>query len=75
MFFDPLPLIICVSFDAFLFFNGQGSVPLTPGRDLDWEEELAKAQCYKCVSVSSDHPLYILYTSGTTGLPKVKDYL
>ncbi|KAM6090040.1 acyl-CoA synthetase short-chain family member 3, mitochondrial isoform 1-T1 [Theristicus caerulescens] len=47
-----------------------GHVPLAPGRDLDWEEELAKAQCYKCVSVPSDHPLYILYTSGTTGSPK-----
>uniref|UniRef100_A0A8C8BM21 Acyl-CoA synthetase short-chain family member 3, mitochondrial n=1 Tax=Otus sunia TaxID=257818 RepID=A0A8C8BM21_9STRI len=49
-----------------------GHVPLAPGRDLDWEEELAKAQCSKCVSVPSDHPLYILYTSGTTGLPKGK---
>ncbi|XP_027760613.1 acyl-CoA synthetase short-chain family member 3, mitochondrial [Empidonax traillii] len=47
-----------------------GHVPLTRGRDLDWEEELSKAQCSKCVSVPSDHPLYILYTSGTTGLPK-----
>ncbi|NXG60260.1 ACSS3 synthetase, partial [Hemiprocne comata] len=47
-----------------------GNVPFAPGRDLDWEEELGKAQYHKCVSVPSDHPLYILYTSGTTGLPK-----
>ncbi|XP_019370343.1 PREDICTED: acyl-CoA synthetase short-chain family member 3, mitochondrial isoform X2 [Gavialis gangeticus] len=49
-----------------------GTVPLVPGRDLDWDEELAKAQPHDCVAVRSDEPLYILYTSGTTGLPKGK---
>ncbi|XP_078530358.1 acyl-CoA synthetase short-chain family member 3, mitochondrial isoform X2 [Lissotriton helveticus] len=46
------------------------TVPLAAGRDLDWNEELAKAHPHDCVPVLSDHPLYVLYTSGTTGMPK-----
>eukprot|EP00062_Callorhinchus_milii_P018020 gi/632971033/ref/XP_007901973.1/ PREDICTED: acyl-CoA synthetase short-chain family member 3, mitochondrial isoform X1 [Callorhinchus milii] len=45
-------------------------VPLTRGRDLDWDEEISAAQSRDCVPLNSDHPLYILYTSGTTGQPK-----
>jgi propionyl-CoA synthetase len=45
-------------------------VPLTPGLDIDWQESLAKASPHGCVSVAATDPLYILYTSGTTGLPK-----
>ncbi len=40
------------------------------GRDLDWDDATAKAQPHDCVSVAATDPLYILYTSGTTGVPK-----
>jgi propionyl-CoA synthetase len=43
---------------------------LVEGRDLDWEEAMDSATPHGCVPVSATDPLYILYTSGTTGQPK-----
>ena len=39
-------------------------------RDIDWQDALASATPKDCVSVAATDPLYLLYTSGTTGQPK-----
>ncbi|MBS3816056.1 MAG: propionyl-CoA synthetase [Candidatus Thermoplasmatota archaeon] len=43
---------------------------LIEGRDYDWEELEEEADPANCVSVGANDPLYVLYTSGTTGKPK-----
>ncbi len=48
----------------------QHRAALVAGRDLDWQEALAGAPSTECESLLATDPLYILYTSGTTGQPK-----
>ncbi|MGH4028523.1 propionyl-CoA synthetase [Actinomycetota bacterium Odt1-20B] len=48
----------------------QAEAELLPGRDLDWQRALSTSPGVACVPVAATDPLYVLYTSGTTGAPK-----
>ena len=53
-----------------VFQRPQVQASMIPDRDVDWNEAMGAATAHDCVIVEATDPLYLLYTSGTTGEPK-----
>ena len=53
-----------------IFQREKNKAKLNPKMDITWEDSLKNAKSQDCVEMKSTDYAYILYTSGTTGLPK-----
>ncbi len=56
--------------NTLIFQRPQAEALMLDGRDIDWQSACEQASAADCVSIAATDPLYILYTSGTTGIPK-----
>ncbi|MCP4574081.1 MAG: propionyl-CoA synthetase [bacterium] len=56
--------------NVIVFPRPQAEAAMSPGRDHDWHALMHGTEPVDCVPVDATDPLYILYTSGTTGKPK-----
>ncbi len=56
--------------DAVVVLQREQATATLGDRDVDWDKAMATAEPVDCVPVAATDPLYILYTSGTTGKPK-----
>jgi len=57
--------------DKVIFYQRKGhEIKLNPPLEVSWDESLSKAKDTDCLEMNANDYAYILYTSGTTGVPK-----